>query len=352
MTWCRNGSSRRIAHAAVAQIEANGATSSSVFYSGLGESRILWGQRGSRGFSPVRPIPLRFARRRGADIVQEKETIAVVFDFDDTLAPDSTSSFLDSCGIDVKSFWADDVQPLLDAGWDPVPAYLYMMVQKSNASIPGMPITREGLVAWGKQISPYPGATTIFNRLRRTASSIDSRINVEFYLISSGIGEILRATRIGQQFNDIWACDFLYDEAGGIVFPKNVVSFTDKTRYLFQISKGLVGPAYKGKPFDVNRKVSSADLRIPFDQIVYVGDGYTDIPCFSLVRKERGVAIGVYDRADHDRWGRAWGFVAEDRVSNLAAADYSSKSALADSLTMAVERMSNQIVLRRMTYQG
>lgn len=281
-----------------------------------------------------------------------QDTIAVVFDFDDTLAPDSTSSFLDSRGIDVKSFWTEEVQPLLDTGWDPVPAYLYKMIEKSNSGGPHTPITQDDLIAWGKQIALYRGATTIFDRLRATASGVHQSISVEFYLISSGIGDVVKSTRIAKQFTDIWACDFLYGESGEIVFPKNIVSFTDKTRYLFQISKGLIGADAANKPFEVNRKVATGDLRVPFDQIVYVGDGYTDIPCFSLVRKQGGVAIGVYDHDDHDRWGRAWGFIADDRVSNLVPADYSSRRALADSLVMAVERMSTQIALRRRSYQG
>ena len=281
-----------------------------------------------------------------------QDTVAVVFDFDETLAPDSTSSFLDNCGVDVTAFWAKKVLPLLDAGWDPVPAYLYMMLEESRAASPMLPITREALCAWGKKVKLYDGATRIFERLRRTARAVDPAITVEFYLISSGIGEILRSTRIAKEFTAIWACDFFYDAVGGILFPMNIVSFTDKTRYLFHISKGLVGADSRAKPFDVNRRVPAANLRVPFDQMVFVGDGYTDIPCFSLVRQQGGLAIGVYDQEDRKRWGRAWGFIEDDRVSNLVPADYSLKSALSNSLQMAVESMSRRIALRRSTYQG
>ena len=277
-------------------------------------------------------------------------TIAVVFDFDETLAPDSTSSFLDGYGIDVRTFWADKVRPLLDAWWDPVPAYLYMMLVESRAA--AAPITSAMLAAWGKKVRLYDGATRVFERLRRTAAEADPGITVEFYLVSSGIGEILRSTRIAKEFTSIWACDFSYDAGGAIVFPRNIVSFTDKTRYLFHVSKGLVGADARVKPFAVNRKVAAANLRVPFDQMVFVGDGYTDVPCFSLVRRQGGVAIGVYDAADRQRWGRAWGFIEDDRVSNLVPADYSLRSALSNSLTMAVEAMSRRIALRRSTYQG
>ena len=281
-----------------------------------------------------------------------QDTIAVVFDFDETLAPDSTSSFLDSLGLDVKAFWSDDVQPLLDAGWDPVPAYLYMMIEKSNTSGAGMPITQAHLAAWGKRIQVYEGATRVFDRLKTTATSCDASVSVEFYLVSSGIGEILRTTKVAKHFTSIWGCDFQYGAGGAIVFPKNIVSFTDKTRYLFHVSKGLIGPDSRAKPFEVNKKIQSASLRVPFDQMIFVGDGYTDIPCFSLVRKQGGVAIGVYDPEDRKRWGRAWGFIEDGRVSNLVPADYAKGSALCNSLVMAVESMAGRIALRRSTYQG
>ncbi len=280
------------------------------------------------------------------------DTIAVVFDFDDTLAPDSTSSLLATLGVNVKQFWAKQVNPLLDAGWDPIPAYLYKLLELSRAGGAGMPITRARLIASGKATRLYDGATRVFDRLRRAAVAVDPSVSVEFYLISSGIGEILRTTKIAKHFTAIWACDYAYDATGAIVFPKNIVSFTDKTRYLFHVSKGLVGAEARNKPFEVNRKIPAASLRVPFDQMVYVGDGYTDIPCFAMVRKQGGVSIGVYDREDRRRWGRAWGFIEDDRVSNLVPADYRTGSALSNSLLMAIENMARKIALRRSTYQG
>ncbi|HDH12223.1 MAG TPA: HAD family hydrolase [Nitrospirae bacterium] len=278
-----------------------------------------------------------------------QDIIAVVFDFDDTLAPDSTSSFLENYGLNVKSFWTDEVQPLLTSGWDPVPAYLYKMLEKSNIK---QPITRQLFKKWGRQISPYNGATLIFRRLIQHIKSVNPKVSIEFYLISSGIGEILRSTNLAKHFLDIWACDFFYDKGGKIVFPKNIVSFTDKTRYLFQIAKGFTGVEYKGKPFEVNKKINNENLRIPFNQMVYVGDGYTDIPCFSLIRKSGGIAIGVFDKLNKEKWGRAWGFIENDRVSNLAPADYGKNLSLSISLMMAVENIAERIMLHNKTYQG
>lgn len=277
------------------------------------------------------------------------DTIAVVFDFDDTLAPDSTSSFLANLGIDVPAFWQDEVQPLVDIGWDPIPAYLYKMIELAQN---GHDIDKASLVDWGKKIKPFQGATRVFNRVRRHALSTHDKVIVEFYLISSGIGDILRNTNLASYFSDIWSCDFHYGKDGKIAFPRNIVSFTDKTRYLFQISKGITGSRVRGKPFDVNKKVDHSKLRVPFDQMIFVGDGLTDVPCFSLVRKNGGIAIGVFDKHEKEKWGRAWGFIEDGRVSNLVPADFSKDSALSLSLMMAVENMAKKIKLNGQTYQG
>ncbi len=276
-------------------------------------------------------------------------TIAIIFDFDDTLAPDSTSGFLESLGVDVQRFWKHDVQTLIEADWDPVPAYLYSLIELSRSGRVA-PITQEALINYAKTISYYPGVQQIFDRLHAHAKKVSPALNLEFYLISSGVGAILRHINIATCFEDIWTCDFSYDAKGAIAFPKRVVSFTDKTRYIFHISKGIFGETFRGRPFDVNRKVD--ELRIPLQQMIFVGDGYTDIPCFSLVRKGGGIAIGVYDCNNSDKWGRAWGFIEQQRVSNLVPADYQDKSALSNSLLMAVESMARRIELNRLTYQG
>src|SRR5690606_261261 len=143
-----------------------------------------------------------------------------------------------------------------------------------------------------------------FSRLRQAVREVQPQVQIEFYLISSGIGDVVRATPIAHEFTEIWASEFVYGERDEIVFPRRIVSFTDKTRYLFHIQKGIVGPDYRGKPFEVNRKVTEDRLRIPFDQMIFVGDGYTDIPCFSLIRRAGGFAFGVWDPRHRDKRSR------------------------------------------------
>jgi hypothetical protein len=277
--------------------------------------------------------------------------IALVFDFDDTLAPDSTSSLLENMGVNVPEFWQKKVHKLLEEDWDPVPAYLYMMIEESNSGRI-KPITREAIEHYGSKLDFNKGVNTIFARLKEYAAKNYPEIELEFYLISSGLGDLLRQTKIAKNFTDIWASDFSYDKKGMISFPKKIVSFTDKTRYLFHISKGLTGKKFRGKPFDVNKKVDEKKLRITLDRMIFVGDGYTDIPCFSLIRKNQGYAFGVYDTEHRDKWGRAWGFIEDGRVSNLHSANFSNKSDLCNSLLMAIDSIARRIQLSMSAYQG
>ncbi len=280
------------------------------------------------------------------------DVIALIFDFDDTLAPDSTSGFLADMGVDVERFWKGMVGPLLfEQDWDPVPAYLYQMIELSKSGAYGA-ITQDRLEDWGRRLPLHDGVATLFGRLRELVREQHPQIHLEFYLISSGIGDVVRHTPIAREFTDIWASEFIYDAAGGIHFPKRVVSFTDKTRYLFHIQKGIVGAASRNKPFEVNKKIPQDKLRIPFEQMIFVGDGYTDIPCFSLIRRSGGVAFGVWDPRHRDKRSRAWGFIQEGRVSNLNQARYDEQAELYQWLEEAVDSLAGRITLNNRIYRG
>jgi hypothetical protein len=278
-------------------------------------------------------------------------TIAVVFDFDDTLAEDSTSSFLESRGIDVRHFWKQHSLQL-QQGWDPATGYLSMMLAKSHAAPLGKKITRRHLRSFGPKVRFHPGVKGIFKRIRQQVKALHQGLRVQFFIVSSGIGEILRATDIAHEFTDIWASDFSYAENEEIQYLKNVVSFTDKTRFLFQISKGLYGPEARRDPFAVNRRIDESDRRVLMRHVIMVGDGFTDVPCFSLVQKSGGIAIGVYDRESRERWGKAFGFIEDKRVSHLVAADFRKRSGLDDALQLAVDRIGHDILLQNLSYRG
>ena len=270
--------------------------------------------------------------------MSSKKRLAIIFDFDDTLADESTSSFLDHIGVDVQDFWRQSDKQIAQ-GWDPILSYMDLMLRISRAREPGTRITRQQLARWGSQISCRPGLAQFFERAKKNATGYDSAVSIEFFIISSGIGEIIRGFRYRKNFRDIWASDFSYNNAGEICGVKNVVSFTDKTRFIFQIQKGIFGPESRKTPFKVNKKVDDKDCFVPFERMIFVGDGYTDVPCFSLIKKFKGIPIGVYDRQAKDRWGRAWGLLEEQRVSQMVAADFKKGSGLDDAIDLALRNI-------------
>lgn len=262
--------------------------------------------------------------------------IALVFDFDETLVEESTSAFLSSLGIDIDKFWAETVGELIKDDWDPVPAYMFRMIETSMSQT----ITRDSFVEFAKKVKYKRGVELLFDALIKHVQRINSEYELEFYIISSGIAELIKHTSIAKYFKDIWASDFEYDGNGEIAFPKKILSFTDKTRYLFQISKGMVGENYRSKPYVVNEKYDSEEYHIPFKNMIYIGDGLTDVPCFSLIKKFNGTAIAVYDAQNTMAYGKAWQFIKEDRVSNLHSANYEKGSDLYNSIIMAIESIT------------
>lgn len=266
------------------------------------------------------------------------ERIALVFDFDDTLGPDSTSSFLSNIGIDSHAFWSKHAAYLKN-GWDPIPAYLQMMIEESQRRPKAKRITKKKLNNFGAKLESQPGLKLFFSRMKKFVESRSPKTELYFFVISSGIGDIISQFPFAKQFSHMWSSNFSYNRDGEIDGIKNVVSFTDKTRFLFQIQKGIFGEGSDSDPFAVNKRVLPAQIFIPFSHMVMIGDGFTDVPCFSLLEKNGGSAIGVYEREAADRWGRAWGLMDEQRVRNMVAADFRPGRGLEDALTLALGRI-------------
>lgn len=276
------------------------------------------------------------------------ERIAIAFDFDDTLAPDSMDSLLAHYGVEKDQYWSEHVHPRVDDGWDPIPAAFYALIEFSRSqSDPSARLTRRRLVEHGRKLKLFPGVESCLRRLRRQAKR-RAGVDVEFYIISSGIGEVIRATPAAKLFKNIWASDFHYDRTGEIAYIRKVISHTEKTRYLFNIAKGISGPHGFDQPLDLDPGTVAEGIRIPLRHIVYVGDGKTDIPCFSLINQEKGFSLGVF-KDTPQKWGEQANLDHGRRLSNLVAADFSSKSEMTRSLTHAVESLCSMIAVHRLS---
>lgn len=274
--------------------------------------------------------------------------IAVVFDFDDTLAPDALDSLLVYLGLDVETFRQERIQPLVDAGWDSVAARCYCLIQESHQRDAEDKITYDLLCDFGQQIEPLPGVKEMFKQLRQRVHELTPETELEFYLITGGFGDIVRHTAIAPYFEHIWGCEFAYNDQGEIEFLKRGISHTEKTRYLMQIASGQETVDSSGQAF-AYRDAPEAELRVPLSQIVYVGDGASDVPCFALLNDKRGFGIGVFKGDTANEWGQEVQVSESQRVANLAAADYQAGSEMMRSLTLAVESICKQVELRQLS---
>ncbi|MDJ0635083.1 MAG: haloacid dehalogenase-like hydrolase [Xenococcaceae cyanobacterium MO_188.B29] len=273
--------------------------------------------------------------------------IAIVFDFDETLIPDdSFEVLLRDFQIDVDSFKSDRIKPLVADGWDNYLARTYCLTQESQQRKTNK-ITKTRLAELGQKIELCDGVTTMFNLLNQRVE--DKEIELEFYLISGGFVDIARNTSIAKHFKRMWGSEFNYNEQGEIDFLKKQMTHTEKTRYLYYISKGIEKENEKDLVYNY-QDFSDEQIHIPLDQVIYVGDGTSDIPCFTVINQYGGISIGVY-REDRtaDEWEHSQEISPSQKLSNLAPANYQENSQMMRSLLLAIDSISSRIALRKLT---
>jgi phosphoserine phosphatase len=246
---------------------------------------------------------------------------AIVYDFDGTLARGSIQehSFLPELRIDKSQFW-DEVKKqakLHDA--DEILIYMWQMLLAANER--GAPITRAALKKHGASTPLFDGVPDWFDRISQYALERD--LQLDHYVVSSGNEELIRGCSIFSKFRAVYASRFVYDAAGHAVWPGLAINYTTKTQYLFRINKGVEN-SWDNEA--VNRWTPMHERPLPFERMIFIGDGDTDIPSMKMVRHQNGQAIAVYDP---DEWKREASrnklhkLIAEDRANFVAPADYS-----------------------------
>ena len=247
----------------------------------------------------------------------KKPIVAIMYDFDKTLCTKDMQeyAFIPALGMSSSSFWGE-ANALTDAEeMDNILAYMYKMVEKAREK--KVPITRETFREMGRSVEFFDGVLSWFDRINEYGEQAGVRI--EHYIVSSGIKEIIEGTAIAERFKKIYACEFMYDYNGSIQWPKFAVNYTAKTQFLFRINKGVL--TIDSKSADkLNQYTPENERRVPFRNMIYIGDGLTDVPCMKLVKSNGGQSIAVYDQGK----GReaALNLLTADRVNFVAAADY------------------------------
>ena len=221
--------------------------------------------------------------------MQPTPIVALIYDFDKTLSPKDMQEygFLPGLGIEPGAFWADCRAFALKNLTDGVLAYMYMM--RAAAERAGKPLTREALEALGRSVEFYPGVESWFDRINLIGE--DAGVKVEHYIISSGLKEIIDGSRIAGAFKAVFAASYVYDESGRAIWPATDVNYTAKTQYLFRINKGILDVT---NDYDLNAHTPEYLRRVPFANMIYVGDGLTDVPCMKMTKLKGGCSIVVY----------------------------------------------------------
>jgi hypothetical protein len=211
-----------------------------------------------------------------------------------------------------------------------------LMLDNTGDGKPLGTLTNKALSEFGASLDFYPGIPELFAELHELVKRYEvSNPKIEFYIISGGIEEVIRGSNIAPHFRGIWGSRF-HEEDGRIRGIKNALSFTEKTKYLFAINKG-VQDRIRDEPYVVNRKVEKQDRRIPLENMIYIGDGITDVPCFSLMKLFHGTAFGVFDPRKKGSAKKAWEqLVAPERVVSTHSPRYREDDDLGSMLRMAV----------------
>lgn len=251
---------------------------------------------------------------------EDRPVIAICYDFDKTLSPDDMQAqgYIQSVGYEVESFWKESNGLAEDNDMDQNLAYMFTMLRKAHGRFV---FNREALMDYGAKVQLFPGVETWFKRIKDYGK--EKGVIVEHYIISSGLKEMIEGTKVAKEFEKIYASSFYYDEQGVAQWPAQVINYTSKTQFLFRIEKGTLDVNDSG----VNDYFAPEDIRIPFRNMIYIGDSDTDIPCMKLINTNSGHSIGVFNPETQDK-RKVYRMMEDKRIKYYTPADYTEGSDL------------------------
>ena len=260
-----------------------------------------------------------------------KPIVAIMYDFDKTLCTRDMQeyTFIPSVGMQPSEFWGHTAEVAAAETMDSILTYMYCMVEKAHQS--GNPLTRESLVACGKDIEYHTGVEGWFERINRYAE--EAGVEVEHYVLSSGLKEIIEGTSIAKYFKRIYACEFLYKD-GQAYWPKMAVNYTNKTQFVYRINKGVLDI---NNDADLNNSRPDSEKRVFFSNMIYIGDGLTDVPCMKLVKQSGGHSIAIYSKGQQHK---AAPLLKHERVDWMFEADYSENSELDRTMKLLLQNLA------------
>lgn len=248
----------------------------------------------------------------------EQKKIAILYDFDQTLSIRSMEEYglFDYLEIEPQKLYDRVTVRAAENQMDRVLAFMLELVVRAKEV--NKPLTKDVLISSGANIEYFPGVESWFERINKFGK--EKGFEIEHYLVSSGISEIVEGSKIAHEFKRLYACSFIFDENGNAVWPAKAINYTNKTQFIFRINKGVLDVVD-----DSINKVMKREIRpIPHENIVYIGDGFTDVPCMKVVTSKGGTSIAVY--GDDHRNSEI--LFKDKRVNAYCKADYTEGSEL------------------------
>jgi hypothetical protein len=271
---------------------------------------------------------------------RKKGAMAIAYDFDGTLAPGNMQEhqFLPDIGMTPGAFWKEVHETAKQHQADEVLVYMNLMLRKAGAH--NVPVRRDDFKSRGKSIKLFEGVSDWFTRISAYAKS--KGVDLKHYLISSGNEEILAGTPIAKRFEAVFASKYLFDANGVAQWPALAINYTTKTQYLFRINKGVTDISDNAA---VNKFVPKAERAVPFENIVFIGDGATDIPCFRLVKEQGGLSVAAYTPGKHGAKTRAEQYLIDGRVHAVVPAIYTDGSVLDKIIKARIDEIAARYAL-------
>lgn len=275
-------------------------------------------------------------------MAKKQINMAIAYDFDGTLADGNMQEhqFLPDIGMKPTEFWNEVKRLTKKHQADEVLVYMNLMLRKATAA--EVSVRQKDFEEQGKKIQLFDGVKEWFERINNYGN--ERGIHVKHYLISSGNAEIFAGTPIASEFDAVFASKFMFDVNGVATWPALAVNYTTKTQYLFRINKGAFDLSDNRR---VNEFVEKRNRPVPFENMVFIGDGSTDIPCFRLIKEQGGLSLAVFKSGARGARAKADKYMQDGRVHCIAPADYTDDSKLDHIIKAYIDEVAARAALSR-----
>lgn len=269
--------------------------------------------------------------------------MAIAYDFDGTLAPGNMQEydFIPKLSMTSNGFWDDVSRYAQEQNADQILAYMFQMLKKAESA--EVRVTKNDFRKYGEQIKLFPGVTEWFERINEYGRK--KSVRIEHYIVSSGIREMVEGTSIAKEFKAIYASGFMYDHHGVACWPALAINYTTKTQYLFRINKGSLEVHDNSV---INAYVPPEERPVPFENMIFIGDGDTDIPCMRLVKDLGGHSISVYNPRKSKSKQVAAQLLKDKRVSLVVPADYREGKDIDQAVKAMIDKVEAQSKIIRL----